>query len=224
MIFYHMLECAVIVTGLLDPEFIPRLIESYKNINYKILSTWVHQDTDLLRHLEDNGFIIVVSEDPVHRTSVNFQNTSAMAGIARAEKDGYKYVFQTRTDMFPSDIQKFLECTKDLYMEKIMVLNGIDTGVVFYTDVLFVGPIQEIRRLRTPLQQPGDERCPELFLIESYSNKNNMTRDDIKSTFAFCADRCRQFDIEFIWHRNWENTDKWVCMIRKRFTDPIFFD
>lgn len=219
-----MLECAIIITGLLCPEFIPRLIESYKNINYKILSTWVDQDKDLVRQLEECGFIIVLSEYPVHRTSVNFQNTTATAGIARAEKDGYKYVFQTRTDIFPSDIQKFLECTKDLYMEKIMVLNGIETTIVYYTDQLFAGSIQELRRLRSPLQQPGDGRCPELFLIETYSNKNTMTRDDIKSTFAFCADRCRQFDIEFIWHRNWENTDKWVHMIKKRFTAPIFFD
>ena len=62
-----------VITGLIDEEYTPFLIESYKDINHKIVSTWYDQDKIQLDILESNGFILVLNTYPTYKNSTNFQ-------------------------------------------------------------------------------------------------------------------------------------------------------
>ena len=51
------------------------------------------------------------------------------------------------------------------------------------------------------LQPIKDERYPEKFLMENYSNKVNLTKEDIRDIFNFSLSACIENNIEFIWYR-----------------------
>jgi hypothetical protein len=49
----------LVITGLIQEDYIPFLIQSYGNMKNKIVSTWLNQDESLIEMLRLNGFIIV---------------------------------------------------------------------------------------------------------------------------------------------------------------------
>jgi len=188
---------AIILTGQLQSVYINKLIQAYTNIQNVIVSTWKDQDPQLIEDLSANGFIILLSELPSDHVQNN-KIFAAKKGCLYAQSLGFKYVYHSRTDVFPLNFSHFIHSIKDLYESKITVICGLSNS--YFLDILVIGPINNMLKFYGKLQDPTDTRCPEVFLLETYYNKKNLSREDIKSEINFCLDRCK--NIEFIWFRN----------------------
>jgi len=125
---------------------------------------------------------------------------AAKMGVLYAQRLGFRYIFHSRTDVFPLNYTKFINCIADLYESKLTVLYGLAHAYIL--DIIVVGTIDNILKLYDTLQEPADIRDPEIFLLENYYNKVNLSREDIKSDINFCLDRCNDNNIELIWYRN----------------------
>ena len=190
----------VVITGLINVFFVDNLIKSYKNTNNKLISTWYDQDKDLIELLILNNFKIVLNDYPKHKNSTNVQIYATNKGSQEAKKLGYKYICHTRSDVFPLNYLEFLKKSQQLYTEKLTIICGIPSDVLFL-QILTVGSINEILNFYNKLQEPTDTRFPEKYLMETYIGKQNLTKEDIKTHFNICLNLCRKYDIEFIWFR-----------------------
>ena len=93
-------DVCIIITGKIVPQYINEIINTYKNIKNKIISTWIDQDSSLVNTLYENGFIIVLNNYPERKTTFNFQFTQMKYGILKAKELGFKYVLKFRTDTY----------------------------------------------------------------------------------------------------------------------------
>jgi len=193
-------ETIVVITGLLNYIFVDNLIESYKHVSHKLVSTWHDQDKDLVEILRHNNFKIVLSNYPPYKNSTNVQIYATRQGALEAQKLGYKYVCHTRTDVFPLDYIQFLERCAHLYSEKLMVICGIPLEQ-YFLQILTAGPVDDILKFYNKLQEPTDNRCPEAYLMETYIGGRGLSKETIKSHFNMCLKVCRQYGLEFIWVR-----------------------
>lgn len=209
-------DTITIITGLLNDIFVPRLIYSYKDIPHKLISTWKDQDPALLSDLSENGFIIILNEYPEHKCSTNYQVVPTKKGLEYALEQQFSYVCHTRTDVFLLNHRTFLNATRELYTEKITVICGIDTDIVYHLDIITVGHIYNLLKFYNALQEPDDERPVELFLLENYNESSNITRDTIKVNMHFCLDICRNNTIEIIWYRDemWKDPSRTIPNMR----------
>jgi len=111
-------DVCIIITGLIIPGYINELINTYKNIKNKIISTWIDQDSSLINTLRENGFIILLNDYPQRKSTFNFQFTQMKFGILKAKELGFKYVLRFRTDTY---IKRFnygndnIKLIKDIY-------------------------------------------------------------------------------------------------------------
>ena len=194
-----------IISGKLDTLFVIYIIRSYLNTKNKLISTWKDQCPTLINLLQQHGYIIVLSDPPVHMTSYNAQAACSLAGIKKAVELGFTHVCRSRTDIFPLNHEYFLKCTEDLYQEKILAISGVNTYIM---DVFLVGPIEQIlKAYSSPLQAPGDLRCPEGIILESIFGKPNQSKEEIKEKVNFALTRCQENGLEIVWHRppRWKN-------------------
>jgi len=190
----------VIITGQLNFMFVDNLLESYKDVTHKMVSTWADQDEELLNILSLNNFNILRNDYPSYINSTNVQIHSTRMGLLEAQRLGFKYICHTRTDVFPLNYRDFLDSCAHLYTEKPSVLCGIPTNV-YFMDILVAGPIDKMLQFYNKLQERGDTRGPETYLLEEYLGKRNLTKDAVKSSLNICLNVCRQRGIEFIWVR-----------------------
>ena len=58
-----MQDTIILITGQLNSLFTERLIETYKNVDHKIISTWDNTKKELIDNLEKNRFIVVLNDD-----------------------------------------------------------------------------------------------------------------------------------------------------------------
>jgi hypothetical protein len=93
-------DVCIIITGKIIPVYINEIINTYKNIKNKIISTWIDQDSSLINTLYENGFIIVLNNYPERNATFNFQFTQMKYGILKAKELGFKYVLKFRTDTY----------------------------------------------------------------------------------------------------------------------------
>ena len=119
---------------------------------------------------------------------------------------GFDFVLKTRFDVLSFDYNKYIELIYKLYPNKITVISGIQTHTIYFLQILEYGNISDMCRFYT-LQPINDRRYAEKFLMETYSNKVNLTRNDISDIFNFSLTACIENNIEFIWHRppNWKS-------------------
>ena len=205
---------AIVLTGLLNSRFVNLIRQFYNNIPNVIVSTWNDQDSYLIDDLSANGFTVLLHDYPEHANSTNVQIYAAQKGVLYAQSLGFKYAYHSRTDVFPLNYAKFIGSIKDLYESKLTVVSGLSHAYIL--DILVVGPIEKLLKLYNNLQEPDDNRYVEIFLMENYYNKTNLSRDDIRSEINFCLDRCRENNIEIIWFRNteWEGGTRTIPMMR----------
>lgn len=86
------------------------LINDFRDITDKVVSTWSDQSPDYIRDLEENGFKVIVNQVPDVRNSKTYQQISMLAGLNYIKSEGsYTHVLRTRTDIHYSDIKKVLE-------------------------------------------------------------------------------------------------------------------
>ena len=157
------MQC-VVLTGLIKGEYIQPLLEMYKNVKYKILSTW--KDQPHLHIFRNNGFIIQLNDYPCHQNQTNFQLVNIREGCKLAEKLGFKYVIRMRTDLICNNMVKFIEnIPKD---DKLSILGFIQTHTFYIIDFLMASSVETMLKIFDKEQTQGDERFVEQYLMEEW--------------------------------------------------------
>ena len=195
-------DTCVIITGLLRNEFISPLIEMYKDVPNKIISTWKDQpQTDTLR---DNGFIIKLNDYPSYRNCTNYQTVNIREGCILAKNLGFKYVIRMRTDLICNDMIKFMGCINHLYRERITVLGFINLTSFYIIDFFIAGNIDEMILIFNKEQKEDDKRFVEQYWMEEYLGKNDLKHFDLKQKLHTCLDilYSNNIDMEII-SKNW---------------------
>ena len=98
----------VVLQGQLYPAILDELLETYKDIKHKIISTWDTEDKNCIEICKKNGFIVIIQSVPEYITQANYQIKSLTAGCNYAIEQGFKYIFRFRTDMKINNINKLL--------------------------------------------------------------------------------------------------------------------
>lgn len=192
---------AVLFTGIVCRGTFDRLLEQTKDIPHKFASVWENENPEYVKRLSENNFTIVTSEVKLQQFYLP-QFIPVVNGLQRIKDDGFQYVLKTRFDVISPDFMKYIELVQQVFKTKITVLSGIETDKRFFVQILEYGNIDDMRCFYT--NQPREDiskRFPELFLMETYSKKHNLTKDDIKEIFNFSLPLCIEHNIEFIWYR-----------------------
>jgi len=199
-------KCAIILTGYVCPEFLDAIIKNLESIPDKIASIWENENTAYIERLKANGFLIVISKLQEQCESNIPQLVTIKNGITFAKDIGYGYVLRNRFDVISNDFNKYLKLTQSLFKEKIVLLSGIHTSELYFLDIIVSGPINEMAKFYS-LQNKCDDRFIEKFLLENYLNKENLNKDDIRTSFYFSLNICIDNSIEFVWRRSeaWKN-------------------
>ena len=217
-------DTVTIISGLVESIHIDYLIDAYKYLKHKILSTYSDTDGKILDAFKTNGFTIVLS-DPLPdeenkiclgaaRQVIHIEN-----GIKKALELGYKYVCRSRTDVFPQSHRKFLHLTRDLYKEKLTSICGVNLDALnFYLDIIVCGTIENISGLFNKKRPLSYNKNTELWFLENYCNHPIDSADDVKKYINFVANICRDNDIEIIWYRP---NDNYFCTISAPFVKLI---
>lgn len=198
------MDTITVITGLVKDVYINDLIESYKDIRNKLLSTWKDTNSEVLHKFEQNGFLIVVSERPILDNSVNYQTVLAQNGILKARELGFQYVCRSRTDVFPQNHLVFLEKTRELYKENITVLCGVELfHIHYFLDIIVCGKIENMLLFFCGVKQKGDTN-PERFWLDNYAKEPIHTKEDVKRHLNFANKICKENNIEIIWYRPYD--------------------
>tara|TARA_Y100000816_G_scaffold288638_1_gene273572 strand:+ start:6204 stop:6917 length:714 start_codon:yes stop_codon:yes gene_type:complete len=201
-------QTMILITGQLSDLFTNRLIETYKNVSHKMISTWDNTNKEFIERLEKNGFIVLLNSDqPLKKCMVTHKHNSQIfcikTGLEKAKELGYKHVLRSRTDIFSEHVERFIDINRDLYLDKIMVVCGIETKSpgVYFLDVIVAGPIEKMSSMFT-LKNPGDRTPYEIYLLRNYTKKRKVSQDEMHEFFNFALPNCRKHAIELTWYRD----------------------
>ena len=198
-------KTAILFTGKIYPIELDNLIEQTKTIKNKFASIWCNEDPTYILRLVSNNFTIIKSNVEQQVMFIP-QFVPIVNGLKFIKEQGFEFVLRTRFDVLSTDYIKYLELMRGLYTDKITVISGINHGstLLYFLDIIVFGNINAMCLFYT-LQPIEDGRCPEKFLMENYSNKTNLTKDDIMEVFNFSLTSCIDNHMEFIWYRpgNW---------------------
>jgi hypothetical protein len=209
-------DTAIVITGLLNQIFTDNLIRSYSNVKNKIISTWNDAEPSLIKQLEDAGFVIKLNEYPFLKNSTNLQIANIRGGLSIAKDCGFQYIIRTRTDIFPENMTKYMELTRQMYSSRITFLCGIETEHTYFADFIVAGPIDEILRFYGKFQEPFDGRFVEKYLLETYLCCGGISMDKIRDNFNLSLKTCKENDVEFIWWRpdSWRASNRTIPMMK----------
>ena len=98
-------DTCVVITGLLEDNFIQPLIEMYKEVPHKIISTW--KDQPHIDDLRNERFVIQLNDYPSYRNSTNYQTVNIREGCLLAKNMGFNYIVRMRTDLIVNDMNRF---------------------------------------------------------------------------------------------------------------------
>jgi hypothetical protein len=203
-------DTCVVISGLLRVDFIQPLIDMYKEVPHKIISTW--KDQPHIDELEKHGFIIRLNDYPSYRNCANYQTINIREGCLLAKSLGFSYVIRMRTDLICNDVVKFTGCIKHLYKEKITVLGFIQTSLLYIIDFFIAGPINEILLVFNEEQKEGDKRFVEQYWMEEYFNKKDLTFSDLKERLYTCHPVLQENNIEMeLISKNWGKIIEKYC-------------
>ena len=224
----------ILITGQLNELFARRLIETYKNVYHKMISTWNNTNKEIIETLEKKGFIVLLNSDqPLKKYRItlkdNLQILCIKTGVEKAKELGYKHVLISRTDIFSNDVERFIKVNQNLYLEKIMVICGIKTKSVgvFFLDIIVAGPIEKI--LSMFILKKSTDRTPyEIYLLRNYTKKRLVTQDKMHEFFNFALPNCRKHRIELTWYRDakWKTQKRSIPdmkIIKEYCDDDIMF-
>lgn len=192
-------KTAILFTGKINLLALDVLIEQTKNIENKFASIWGNEKPEYIVKLSNNNFKIIyndINQQKIYRP----QFITVVNGLNYLKENGYEYVLRTRLDIVSLDYSKYLNLVSELYPEKITVIAGIETSTTYFLDIIVSGKINEMCNF-CALQPINDDRYYEKFLIENYSNKINLTKDEIINIFNFSLNDCIVNNIEFMWYR-----------------------
>lgn len=218
--------CFIITGQLHDSTTVHNLIQSFENIEHKIISTWETENPVFLETLMDHGFKVLYNEVPEHINlknhsqhkdniiSANIQSYQIVQGCKLAIQLGFENCVRTRTDLVSNNYKLILETIFPLLSEdKLVSLSGITADMVslpsgkilgktgFYLDYFLFGKISQfIKYFDRILTQIHNNGGPERGWIESYLGKTTITSEDILSLFTFCAQELQSTSAVLMWH------------------------
>jgi hypothetical protein len=196
---------AILFTGNIEPLAFNILIEQTKDIENKYASIWQNENSKYIVELTNNNFKIIYNDEK-QKDLFRPQNITIFNGINYLKEKGYDYILRTRFDIVSPDYNKYLNLVSDLYPENITVIAGIETADIYFLDIIVSGKINDMCNF-FKLQPIGDDRYYEKFFIENYTNKINLTKEEIKNVLNFSLNICISNNIEFIWYRpSWKLT------------------
>jgi|GEM_PF-3411740 len=204
---------AILFTGNVHGDTIDVLIEQTKNQTNKIASIWENESPEYVDKLKNNNFKIIynsVKQQEIYKP----QFITVHNGLKYLKENGYEYVLRTRFDILCQDYDRYLEILAKSYREKLTAIAGIETSTTYFLDIIIGGKIDEMLKFFA-LQPNYDVRYYEKFLIENYSNKTNLTKEEIRNILNFSLSDCVNNNIEFIWYRpiSWKSqTITWPDM------------
>jgi hypothetical protein len=195
-------DTCVVITGVIDSSFVSPLINMYKDIPNKIISTWRYQSH--INEFIENGFMVCLNDYPIHKNSTNYQTVNIRQGCIKAKELGFKYVIRMRTDLICNDMGLFMTVIEKFYKDKLTVLCGLQTTVFYYVDFFVAGPINEMLIFFNKEQETEDKRFVEQYWMEEYFNKSNITFDEFKQRINICLTDLRNNNIEMeLISKNW---------------------
>jgi len=192
-------DTCFVIFGLLQDNYVDYLIESYKNINDKIVSTWKDQDKNLIEKLENNGFKIVLNDLPKVKNSTNFQIIHNRNGSKKALEFGYKYSLNLRTDLVPNNPTRFREVLKLLIQEKLSSLAWFGHHRGYILNHFICGPCEEVMNFYGTTENESDTIYSEKFMQENYFKKENITFEETQNKFNYCIKELKDNSISFFW-------------------------
>jgi hypothetical protein len=176
-------DICIVLQGQLYPDILQELLETYKDIKNKIISTWDTEDNNCIDICKQNNFIILQQSIPEYITQANYQVKSLTTGFEYAIKLGFKYAFRCRTDIKINNINKLLNilCTNynNNKLSFITMYKNCPISPDYLLDYIAFGPLQKLKDYWSIYQLPGDNRFIELFLQEIYFKSNNIKLIDI---------------------------------------------
>jgi hypothetical protein len=197
-----MSKVCIVLQGQLYPEILDELLFTYKDISNIILSTWNTENIDCINKCIECGFQVIIQDPPEYKTQANYMVKSLSAGFKKAIELGYTYVFRCRTDIKINDIKKLLtllstEFTNDK-LSFITMFKNLPNTPEYLVDNSAYGPLDKLSKYWGTYQLPGDQRFPELFLMETYFKNTSIIYSDIKDEVNFLSKELYKNNIEFI--------------------------
>jgi hypothetical protein len=200
-------DTCVVISGLLNDEYVNNLLITYSSFSNKIITTWENQQKELIEKLKDNGFIIVLNK-PLILTCFNqhisalVQTTAIKSGVIKANELGFKYAIRMRTDITCNDFNLFCNTIERMYKEKITVLCGL---LNYFYDAVVAGPIEKMLKFYRNIPSDYDTRGPERYLMEEYMEDTNTTVELFKTKVYFCLEEVRKANITmYFTSKRWE--------------------
>lgn len=193
-------DTCVIITGLVLDEYVDSLIKTYEKVENKIVVTWKDQNPHLLNKLKNNGFIILQNDYPDKRCSVNYQTRSIYSGIMTAKELGFKYVIRMRTDVFCNNFLSLMKKIRHLYIKNFTCICGQGySNIDYFNDFCMASSIEDFMKMFYKEQTEEDNRYPELFWMETYFDRVNITPQDLKQNFNYFIQILEDNDIKMHW-------------------------
>jgi hypothetical protein len=194
------MKTAILFTGKIESLAFDILIEQTKDIKNKYASIWENEDIEYIVKLTNNNFKIIYN-DVKQQEIFKPQTITIFNGLNYLKEEGYEYILRTRFDIVSPDYNKYLNLVSNLYTENITVIAGIHWSTyVYFLDIIVSGKIGDLLKI-FKLQSINDDRYYEKFFIENYSDKTNLTEEEIKNVLNFSLNICIDNNIEFIWYR-----------------------
>lgn len=169
------MKIGIILTGIIEDYYLNDIIRCYENIlkneNYVIIiSTWKYTDEKIISTLKEHNFQIVLSEFPedIDKSSINYQQFSYLTSLETARSNNCTHVLRIRSDIFITDIYKFLKIHEKIYCEKPIFLALFNHEGGYLIDYLFMYDICFYENFTFKYKHQNDNRFPEKYLQEVY--------------------------------------------------------
>jgi hypothetical protein len=212
------MKTAILFTGEIDRKIDSNtfdiLIEQTKHIENKFAAVWENENPEYIIKLTNNNFKIIYN-DVNQQKFYKPQTVIVYNGLKYIKDSGYEYVLKTRYDILSYDYTKYLEMVVNKYTEKITVISGIQTNNIYFLETIVSGKINDMCNFYT-LKLNNDGRYIEKALMEDYTNKKNLSRDEIRNIFNFSLTDCIINNFEFIWYRPqcWKSNSRTIPEMR----------
>lgn len=189
-----------LLTGLINEYYVSQIINTYKYINNKIISTWKDSDPKLLELLIQNNFILVLNDKPEYECSANYILTHVKNGCIKAQSLNCDYIIQIRTDLIPNDIELFYNyCTQQINHNKFCALGWYSHDCGYILNHFLFGNIEKMLKMFHEPKVENDLRFSEKFFQETYFNMENVTFNMAKIEFKFIIKELYDNNISFKW-------------------------
>jgi hypothetical protein len=200
------MRIAIIITGRIE-GYTDNLISQYANIINnknicKIISTCDNIDKLSIDKLLLNGFIVIQNILPknMYTNSYNYQHWQYHEGIKVAKKLEYTHVLRTRTDLLISNINRFLDIYRNIYVNKPIFLAYYYHHGGYLLDYIYFFEISFYDNTIINYQNIDDTRISEKYLCETYFGTHDWSILKNLVTLSFKELLLNDIQIEWINH------------------------